>query len=880
MANTSIYAAFERLWQHVVAKLGDKANTDHTHDDVYYTETEIDTKISEVNASISDVTNTCETKADAQAKLDEAKEYADTKLDASDYVVDVELSSTSTNPIANSVVNAVFNILADSIEGKAEADHNHDSTYDAKGSASAALTEANAYTDTLVGELSTGFEGVIYGMYGDDITEGGAPTIRQIANDEATAVVSTKADADHTHDIADVTGLQTQLDSKVERFVVTITETDGAYTTDKTSAEIYAALEAGKEVVCQEEFYEYRLCHCLSNAMAVFSLTMSDAIVQVAIINNTVTRKATDIVTADSIDELQDSFDAHNHDDRYYTETEVDTMLASKSDADHTHDDLIGAPGTASFAEVFNDIDNNVASGNYSHAEGNSTTAYGASSHAEGQSRRVSLTLTGEANATTYTLSAANSNIKVGLIINYDTVYAEITAYDSTALTVTVDKTLSTTALASAGAELVLGIAYGTASHSEGYYTTASGAFSHAEGFHTTASNQRSHAEGSGTIASGNSSHAEGRNTIASGGASHAEGSGTIAGSGHQHVQGRYNIEDAADVYAHIVGNGSQDARSNAHTLDWDGNAWFAGDVTVGADAKVLATVDALDAKADLSHSHDDAYYTEIEVDTLLASKSNTDHNHDDAYLSLTGGTVNGDLHVEGTASSGEVETLAVHLIHNSDESGVVMDMEFDQDTPVLNILGDADNKPVEIRGAYIKDSFGVVTTGDGSAYTATVSNISALTAGVSFTMIPHVVSTSTAPTLNVNGLGAKAIRRRVSNATGATIAGYNTGWLTANKPIRVEYDGAYWIADLPKPAAADISGTIPVISGGTGKAFITAGNFLVGNGVSAMTEKTPAEVAEMILPTVTSSDDGAFLRVVNGSWAAVQITDASEVSF
>ena len=36
---------------------------------------------------------------------------------------------------------------------------------------------------------------------------------------------------------------------------------------------------------------------------------------------------------------------------------------------------------------------------------------------------------------------------------------------------------------------------------------------------------------------------------------------------------------DAGD-YAHIVGNGiNADYRSNAHTLDWDGNAWFAGNV-------------------------------------------------------------------------------------------------------------------------------------------------------------------------------------------------------------------------------------------------------------------------------------------------------------
>ena len=34
-----------------------------------------------------------------------------------------------------------------------------------------------------------------------------------------------------------------------------------------------------------------------------------------------------------------------------------------------------------------------------------------------------------------------------------------------------------------------------------------------------------------------------------------------------------------------IVGNGtgsSTSARSNAHTIDWNGNAWYAGSITVG----------------------------------------------------------------------------------------------------------------------------------------------------------------------------------------------------------------------------------------------------------------------------------------------------------
>ena len=40
----------------------------------------------------------------------------------------------------------------------------------------------------------------------------------------------------------------------------------------------------------------------------------------------------------------------------------------------------------------------------------------------------------------------------------------------------------------------------------------------------------------------------------------------------------------------------------------------------------------AIDGKADASHSHNDLYYTESEIDTKLASKSDSTHNHDSKY--------------------------------------------------------------------------------------------------------------------------------------------------------------------------------------------------------------------------------------------------------
>ena len=47
-------------------------------------------------------------------------------------------------------------------------------------------------------------------------------------------------------------------------------------------------------------------------------------------------------------------------------------------------------------------------------------------------------------------------------------------------------------------------------------------------------------------------------------------------------MQGQYNIEDRDYNYLHIIGNGTgsePSKRSNAHTVDWDGNAWYAGEM-------------------------------------------------------------------------------------------------------------------------------------------------------------------------------------------------------------------------------------------------------------------------------------------------------------
>lgn len=134
--------------------------------------------------------------------------------------------------------------------------------------------------------------------------------------------------------------------------------------------------------------------------------------------------------------------------------------------------------------------------------------------------------------------------------------------------------------------------------HAEGGYTSADwGYYAHAEGEFSQAKGKASHAEGSRTVAPGDAAHAEGKGTRATADFSHAEGYCTNVFSENaiaQHVQGKANIRDEEGKYAHIVGNGEAtqnvdgtftiEKYSNAHTIDWNGNAWFQGEVYVGGE--------------------------------------------------------------------------------------------------------------------------------------------------------------------------------------------------------------------------------------------------------------------------------------------------------
>lgn len=91
------------------------------------------------------------------------------------------------------------------------------------------------------------------------------------------------------------------------------------------------------------------------------------------------------------------------------------------------------------------------------------------------------------------------------------------------------------------------------------------------------------------------------KNNKAIGNYSHVEGKGTIATADCSHVQGQYNIKDESKNYLHIIGNGTgiePSERSNAHTVDWDGNAWYAGKMVT--EGNVISAGDVIGKNASL----------------------------------------------------------------------------------------------------------------------------------------------------------------------------------------------------------------------------------------------------------------------------------------
>jgi hypothetical protein len=304
-------------------------------------------------------------------------------------------------------------------------------------------------------------------------------------------------------------------------------------------------------------------------------------------------------------------------------------------------ENLVGIK-TSYGGEVFNDTANNTARATYSHAEGEDTDALGQASHSEGKLTKAEGEAShaeGQSSKSTGLASHAegDSSESTGLASHaegYNTKassdFTHAEGYQSKATSSSAHAEGHNTEASGQGSHSEGGRTKATkiAAHAEGYESEAAGEATHAEGYITKAIGNFSHSEGRETSASGQAAHVEGMGSVASGQGAHAEGLGTIAAGYGQHTEGRFNIEDSSDKYLHITGNGASGSnRSNAYTLDEDGNAWYSGEVYTGSTSgknkdegsKKLATEEFVTTS--IENKQDKITDTLILADTVTGAK-------------------------------------------------------------------------------------------------------------------------------------------------------------------------------------------------------------------------------------------------------------------
>ena len=98
-----------------------------------------------------------------------------------------------------------------------------------------------------------------------------------------------------------------------------------------------------------------------------------------------------------------------------------------------------------------------------------------------------------------------------------------------------------------------------------------------------------------------------------------------------------------------------------------------------------------------------------------------------------------------------------------------------------------------------------------------------------------------------------------------------------AGKDGKTPVKGTDYFTQADKQEIAEDAAALVDLSGKQNK--ITASGILKGNGAGGVSAAVPGTDYMAPIP-VTTSDNGKFLRVVNGAWAAVKIANANGVSF
>lgn len=108
-------------------------------------------------------------------------------------------------------------------------------------------------------------------------------------------------------------------------------------------------------------------------------------------------------------------------------------------------------------------------------------------------------------------------------------------------------------------------------------------------------------------------------------------------------------------------------------------------------------------------------------------------------------------------------------------------------------------------------------TSTDGVTYTAAVDGMDSMIVGKEIMLIPNYTSTTVSPKLNVNSLGEYNIRCPLTTSNSTTASAALATFIVANKPIKVRWNGTFWVCDIFRVDANGFYGALAIENGGTG---------------------------------------------------------------
>jgi len=262
------------------------------------------------------------------------------------------------------------------------------------------------------------------------------------------------------------------------------------------------------------------------------------------------------------------------------TETDNNKIIATKKYVD---DQIIHAGDVgkfypnSTFGEYFNDYTNNIAYGDYSHAEGYNTTASGKYSHTSGYHTIADQTYMFSIGKFNKDTNNDNKLFVVGNGINNSNRNDAFVVYNNG--NVYCDNTLNIKLL-NFNDKLINNITYEDGGDDDKVLATKYYVDNHGGGGGSGVGEKTNEHGGErfndyiNNTGEGYYTHAEGYNTHAIGDYSHSSGYNTIANSNYMTVVGKFNKTSELEHYLFIVGNGTDnDNRSNALIVDINGNA-------------------------------------------------------------------------------------------------------------------------------------------------------------------------------------------------------------------------------------------------------------------------------------------------------------------